>query len=439
MQASIDWQHFVEKYMTLQVACFRKRTQQDTRSVLTIVGRILRPKTLDDVANPEAMQRLQLQALAGDGGRPKAKKRKRSPHTVKKMMRVVLAALRWAEDMEFIARVPKVRIVRTAKLRQAKGRPITPAEFEQLLSAIPAGLVPKDRQLHRCVGRRQVSTCPNCGHRSHATSNTRGSNYFRCPKCGERFASRRNTDNKRSASHLAEMRLEKIVPSWQYTLRGLWESGLRVGELMAMSWDMPDTIRPHWPDGAEPYLQIPAAAQKNDTEEAIPLVPGFERLLRETPESRRTGYCFTPLSLWGVYGARTDTPHRITPCRVSRTIARIGRASGVVVRPEAAGTQARYVTAHDLRRSFAQRLIDAGLPEQVVMQVTRHSDSRTLRTYYAIGDLQTSARLIRRTLENPGENRADFASGPRGHGPNIPENAADEDGGTWSFTVGWFE
>lgn len=66
---------------------------------------------------------------------------------------------------------------------------------------------------------------------------------------------------------------------------------------MHMAWDKPGYITPEWRPGRHPVLQIPSAMQKNDTEEEIPLLPGFERLLLETPEDQRHGWVFNPLPL----------------------------------------------------------------------------------------------------------------------------------------------
>ena len=49
--------------------------------------------------------------------------------------------------------------------------------------------------------------------------------------------------------------------------------------------------------GATGVLDIPAAMQKNDTEECIPLLPWFEAVLMETPPEKRTGWVFDPQSL----------------------------------------------------------------------------------------------------------------------------------------------
>lgn len=89
---------------------------------------------------------------------------------------------------------------------------------------------------------------------------------------------------------------ESIAESWTHVLRGLWESALRINELLSVSWDKPGTIRPKWTDGIHPSLGIPAAMQKNNSDEEIPLLPGFEALLLETPPDLRTGWVFVPKS-----------------------------------------------------------------------------------------------------------------------------------------------
>jgi len=79
------------------------------------------------------------------------------------------------------------------------------------------------------------------------------------------------------------------APSWKHLLRGLWASALRLDELMHVSWNDPNEILPVWPKRRHAVLQIPADRQKNDTEEAIPLLPDFEALLLQTPEAGRSG------------------------------------------------------------------------------------------------------------------------------------------------------
>jgi integrase len=146
-------------------------------------------------------------------------------------------------------------------------------------------------------------------------------------------------------------------------------------------------------------LEIPAELQKNATEESIPLLPGLEALLLETHEEQRTGWVFNPVSLTGRFhrAPRTERPDAEW---VAKVVSRIGKKAGVVVEPanEAKGTPAKFASAHDLRRSCAQRLDDAGLPEMDVMRVMRHRQRETLRRHYAPGTVQKSAQRIRAYL-----------------------------------------
>ena len=87
-----------------------------------------------------------------------------------------------------------------------------------------------------------------------------------------------------------------VAESWRHVLRGIWESGLRIDELMHVAWDDASAIRPVWQKGRLPVLAIPHHQQKNATEESIPLLPGFEALLLETPEPDRRGWAFNPQS-----------------------------------------------------------------------------------------------------------------------------------------------
>ena len=196
---------------------------------------------------------------------------------------------------------------------------------------------------------------------------------------------------------------DDAAPSWIYLLRGLWESALRIDEAMHLSWDMPDTIRPEWHRGRLPVLTIPAALQKSDTEEAIPLLPGFEALLMETPEADRTGWIFEPASLQPKLG-REPRHDRPAADWVGKIVARIGKAAGVIVEPgnSATGKAPTFASAHDLRRSCAQRFLDAGVPAPVVQMVLRHVSFTTTQKYYAPGNVQQAAGTLRKYLGTVG-------------------------------------
>ena len=136
------------------------------------------------------------------------------------------------------------------------------------------------------------------------------------------------------------------APSWQYLLRGAWNSALRLGELLHVSWDIDNTIRPMQRQGRLPVLMIPGAMQKNATEEAIPLLTWFEDVLMETPPDERTGWVFNPMPLQRKIG-RAIRKERLKAEWVGRVITRIGERADVTVDPgdPKTGRPTKYASA----------------------------------------------------------------------------------------------
>ncbi len=328
----MDWSDFREQYRTLHLATVRDSTAFHAESRLDIAERILNPRWLGDVSDPNALQRLQARLLAGDSSR---RSRPRSAHTVRGYMNCVLAALNWAYLQDWLPTPPKLRKLKTAKMKVMKGRPITEPEFGRML---------------------QVT---------------------------------------------AEVVGEDAADSWKHVLRGLWTSALRLDELMHVSWSDAGTIRPHWRDGQLPVLEIPAAMQKNDTEESIPLLPWFEALLLETPVDDRHGWVFNPLSLQ-LKAGRKVKHHRPDAEWVGKVIARVGKQAGIEVEPAdtRTGRPKKYASAHDLRRSCGERLRNTGVPPLVICRVMRHSSWETTRKHYAPGDVQRDAEVLAATLSS---------------------------------------
>jgi integrase len=138
--------------------------------------------------------------------------------------------------------------------------------------------------------------------------------------------------------------------------------------------------------------------QKNAAEEAIPLLPWFEAVLQETSDDRRTGWVFEPMSLQTKVN-RPIRQQRPTVDWVGKVISRIGKKAGVVVHPGGeSGRPTKYASAHDLRRSCAERLLDAGVPPMTIARVLRHASWETTRRHYAPGDVQKDAGLLKELL-----------------------------------------
>ena len=198
---------------------------------------------------------------------------------------------------------------------------------------------------------------------------------------------------------------DAAADSWKYILRGLWESALRIEELMYVAWYKPRTIRPVWKDGRRPVLEFPAPRQKNDTNEAIPILPGFEDLLLETPVLQRTGWVFNPLSLQLRLG-RKVRHKRPNADWVGKVISRIGKKAGIVVEEgdEETDKAVKYASAHDLRRSCAEILHNANIPPLLICRIMRHSSWETTRKHYVSGDVQLAAETLCRLLRPSARN-----------------------------------
>lgn len=326
---NMRWQDFREEYRNSHLSTLRTKSQLDAESRLDIAERILKLKTLTDLANTNTIQVLQEKLLKGVESR---RGKPRSKHTVRGYVTAVLAALNWAHQQGWLTESIKFRKLKVAKSRKMKGRPLSSEEFQQMLACVP-----------QVVG----------------------------------------TD---------------ATDSWTYLLRGLWESALRLGELLHMSWDLPSSIQPRWTAGSWPTLEIPADLQKNNTDDSIPLLPGFEKLLLETPVNQRKGWVFCPSS---VRGFAFRSPGRPTVAWVGKIVSRIGQVAGVSVADAnvQTGYPEKFASAHDLRRSCAQRLRLAGVPALTIISVMRHKSWETTQQYYAPGNVQNDAQVLRDRLD----------------------------------------
>lgn len=174
--------------------------------------------------------------------------------------------------------------------------------------------------------------------------------------------------------------------SWKSLLRGLWHSGLRLSEALLMSWDLPDTITPKLHRSGNVLLEIPAACQKNKKDEVIPVTPEFASIMNEVPLEDRTGWIFNPAKVRG-QGATRD------PRYVGKVISTIGKAAEIFV-----NSNGKPASAHDLRRSFGQRLADAGVLPRDLQAIMRHSELRTTERYYIKHDVAKQASRISAVL-----------------------------------------
>ena len=169
---------------------------------------------------------------------------------------------------------------------------------------------------------------------------------------------------------------------WQRLLKGLWLSGLRISEALALSWDADAAITVHLA-GKFPKLRIWAEAQKSKQDGLLPIAPDFSEFLMATPIEDRHGLVF------GIEGERAGRP--LSTKRASRYISDIGEAAMVVVAQDVgvrvdkeSGKEvpvAKYASAHDLRRAFGTRWSKRVMPA-TLQKLMRHRSIETTMKFY---------------------------------------------------------
>ncbi len=160
-------------------------------------------------------------------------------------------------------------------------------------------------------------------------------------------------------------------------LKGLWEGGFRLEELVRLSWDSGQPLSID-AAGKFPLVRILSEGEKAHHDRLQPITPEFWDLLCETPLEKRYGPAF-PL-----------------PCgskRACRIVSDIGRRAGVVTDP----SSGKCATSHDIgRRALTTRLGEC-LTESQLAQWMRHESPETTRQYY---NLPTAMSLSAKLWEN---------------------------------------
>ncbi len=165
---------------------------------------------------------------------------------------------------------------------------------------------------------------------------------------------------------------------WQRLVKGLWLSGLRLGEAIDLWWDREDRMHVDL-TGRRPMLRIHADQEKGGEDRMLPLTPDFAAFLLETPEAERTGRVFD-LTCRGL-------------STISDVISRFGEKAGVKVDTDPRTGDVKYASAHDLRRSFGARWARLVMP-QVLMELMRHDDIQTTLRFYVGQNAEATADVV---------------------------------------------
>jgi integrase len=286
-----------------------------------------------------------------------AKKRDVSAYTVRKYFQHLQTALKWAKEQGLIKSVPVFpkqtkQTQRGAKLM--KGRPITGEEFERMLATVEKSLAAVP------------STSPSAVAKKQKTA----------PK-------------KRQSRTWSPVRVKAAAESLRHLLRGLWLSGLRLGEALSLTWDQwADGIRVNVDEDQDVCLMIDGGNQKNRQALTYPVVDDFAEFLLAVPENEREGFVFNAMAVSGAVSRRVDT--------VSTWIVDIGKAAKVKV-DEKDGSE-KFASAHDIRRAFGTRWAKI-VPASLLQQLMRHSSIETTMSFYVNITAKDTMSEIRRHVQ----------------------------------------
>ena len=324
---NIRWEEFRIRYESEVVSGLAPRTGEKISAVFnvleTLVPQVATGKLRD--LSPERLSRWQQELRKGG----------RSESTIAGHLAHLRASLQWATDMGMIPEVPKLKRPKRAKkggTSPMKGRPITTEEFERMLGKVSEALFGKPKE-----------------------------------------ATAEQLDGQRD-----------VAETWKQLLRGLWWSGLRLGEALALYWDRSDRLCVDL-SGRRPMLRIPAELEKGNRDRLLPMSPEFAEFLLATPEADRRGRVFRPQMKRSV-----TVP---TSGRVGRTISRIGKLAGVKVHTHPTTGKVKHASAHDLRRSFGERW-STRVNTATLMQLMRHECIQTTMRYYVGRNAETTADAL---------------------------------------------
>jgi len=132
----MPWDEFREELSRLK--SYRTESAREGMEYrLDIIESVIKPRTLGELANPAKLTELQARLVAGEPLREmdgKMQLRPRSRHSVKSYMRHLIAALNWANTMDWLPARIRFKVLDVDK-KTNKGRSLTTEEFERMLTA----------------------------------------------------------------------------------------------------------------------------------------------------------------------------------------------------------------------------------------------------------------------------------------------------------------
>lgn len=401
------WEECYDKYRDHQKKRVRPRTYNDTAIRLGTTQRIFEKHAnalqlsgalyVREVLVVDKLEYLQDRLLDGDLGRYAS----RSPNTVNSTLASVMAFARFCHRRGWIHRVPPVQKLQSDEVM--KGRPITEAEYQLMLDAVPKVVGDGPAESWRFA----LRVIWESGFRVGELMNFSWDD-LRCihpvwPTDGRSLPTLLvplSQKNKRVQETPLLPSLGKLLQTVPKEDRTGWivdpkpiQRGLQPGPFRPSRPELERLIEDYSDLAIADACKVTSTTVKNWlVEDAIDVSKrsrqvGARLSLREIAELRVKG------SHAGDHPSlRTPLP-RLTTERVSVVISQIGEAAGVVVKEAASNAResVKFASAHDLRRSCAVRLVNAGASAETLKVVLRHASFSTTEQYYGASRSAQSA------------------------------------------------
>ena len=393
------WEELAEHYRTQHKRRVRRKAKEDSDSRLDIARRIFEARrkkkglppgvTLRECMTLEALEYLQDQLLDG----AESHYDRRSPNTVNSMLAAIMAFVRYCYDHEWIDRIPPLRKLDVDEVM--RGRPITGEEFERMLEAVPKVVGEGPAEEWRFA----LKILWESGFRIADLLDFSWDDIERIHPVWPRRQGQHPTLVIPSTQKNGKNEEIPLLPGLKKLLDTVPEDR-RVGFVVnpppaeyefksqPKKWFMPkpedlaDLIRSY------SNCAIARACGVSD----VTVQNWLDRQgLKRAGKIARYGSEIPADVVDQIRLRATRRKHqrpaksgRLTRDRVSRVIAQIGEEAKVVVRQpdKEGGRRIKYASAHDLRRSCAERLINLGVSAETLMVIMRHRDFATTRKFY---------------------------------------------------------
>lgn len=294
------WEQFREEFSDNYLAHYSYSYARNVEGSLNVIEELMSPDTLARITE-KWLARFHLLA----------KKREISGYTVGKYFQHLRTAMKWAKEQGIIKALPtfpkQTRLAHKGG-KHMKGRPVTGGEFDRMLAVVERAIV------LRVAGK-----------------GVKGG----------------KSKPKAEPTPAKLLKAKSAADSLRHLMRGLWLSGLRIGEALSLTWDQwADGIRVQVDEDKDVCLLIDSEDQKNRQTQVYPVVDDFADFLLKTPKEQRVGFVFNVFQSSGVISRRPDT--------VSGWITDIGQATKVKVdEKDGQGNSCRSAAARSKERRHA--------------------------------------------------------------------------------------